>query len=51
MLMENFRKKQRGPIVINSDWFRFEAFVERLWSKIKESLIIEQHGNFADELT
>jgi len=51
VLMENFRKKQRGPIVINSDWFRFEAFVERLWSKIKESLIIEQHGNFADELT
>jgi putative transposase len=50
-LMENFRKKQRGPIVINSDWFHFEAFVERLWNKIRESLLIEQHCNFADELT
>ncbi|MDP3014366.1 MAG: transposase [Candidatus Subteraquimicrobiales bacterium] len=51
VLMENFRKKQRGPIVIKVDWFRFEAFVERLWSKIRKLLTIEQHGNFADEIT
>ncbi len=51
ILMENFRKKQRGPIVIKIDWFRFEAFVERLWSKIRKLVSIEQHGNFADEMT
>jgi len=51
VLMENFRKKQRGPIVIKCDWFRFEAFIERLWSKIRKLISIEQHGNFADEMT
>ena len=34
ILYENFRKKQCGPIVIISEWFRFDAFRERMWNVI-----------------
>jgi putative transposase len=50
-LYENFRKVQRGPIVIKSDWFRFEAFVERMWTRIKKSALNTQFGICVDEIT
>lgn len=50
-LMENFRKKQRGPTVINRDWFRFEAFVERIWDKIRKMVSIQQHEKLVDDIT
>ena len=36
ILHEHFRKKQRGPIVIKSEWFRFDAFRDRIWNTISK---------------
>lgn len=50
-LMENFRKKQRGPTIISKDWFRFEAFVERIWNKIRKMVSIQDCVYFEAEIT
>jgi len=35
LLFEYFRKKQRGPIVIKSEWFRFDAFIDCMLDALK----------------
>jgi len=35
LLFENFRKKQSGPIVIISEWFRFDAFIDFMMDALK----------------
>jgi putative transposase len=49
ILYENFRKKQRGPIVIVSEWFRFDAFRERFWNYIYSTVFYRvQRYDFLD---
>ncbi|MFH0968636.1 MAG: hypothetical protein V1862_13220 [Methanobacteriota archaeon] len=35
LLFENFRKKQSGPVVIISEWFRFDAFIDFMMDALK----------------
>ncbi|MFH0967315.1 MAG: ISH3 family transposase [Methanobacteriota archaeon] len=42
-LLENFRRKQRGPFVIISEWFRFDAFIDRMWNTILNSTLNQFH--------
>ncbi|PWR75703.1 transposase [Methanospirillum stamsii] len=51
ILHENFRRKQRGPIVIISDWFRFEAFIGRMWNAIAKLASNTLHLSNFDEIT
>lgn len=43
ILFENFRRKKRGPIVINSDWFGFDAFRDRIWNTILKIVLNPFH--------
>jgi len=51
ILHENFRKKQRGPIVIVSDWFRFEAFIGRIWGAITKLVSNGPYISDIEEIT
>jgi len=43
-LFEHFRKKQSGPIVIKSEWFRFDAFIDSML----DALIVIRNGTNED---
>ena len=51
ILHENFRRKQRGPIVVNSDWFRFEAFIGCMWYAIAKLASNGLHFTDIDKIT
>ena len=44
LLFEHFRKKQSGPIVIKSEWFRFDAFI----CCMQDALIVIRNGTNED---
>jgi putative transposase len=43
ILFNSFRRKQRGPFVINSNWFRFDAFIDRMWNSILNTVLNQFH--------